>query len=236
MKYIIFNWKSYLNLTETLKLSNLVNKLPNTKKYKFIYSPNILFTSLIKSRFPKSNLSTQNIDIFGRGANTGSIDISLIKDLKIKFSLLGHSEVRSNLLETDQLVAAKLNQCMDHQITPIVCIGETLNIYKSKKTKNFLNNQISTIFSKKNKYQEVILAYEPIWSIGTGLTPQMSEINEICSFLMNILKKYSFKKINILYGGSVNLDNIKDILNLPSVDGVLVGSASIKASFIKFFK
>ena len=64
----------------------------------------------------------------------------------------------------------------------------------------------------------------------------MSEINEICSFLMNILKKYSFKKINILYGGSVNLDNIKDILNLPSVDGVLVGSASIKASFIKFFK
>jgi triosephosphate isomerase len=236
MKYIIFNWKSYLNLSETLKLTKLVNKLPNSNKFKFIYSPNGLFTSLIKSHFPKSNLATQNIDIFGMGANTGSIDISLLKDLKIKFTLLGHSEVRSNLLESDNLVGTKLKQCMDHQITPIVCIGETLSIYKSKKTKSFLNKQISTIFSDKNKYQEVILAYEPIWSIGTGLTPQMSEIEEICSYLTKILKKYSFKKINILYGGSVNLDNIKEILNLPSVDGVLVGSASTKSSFINFFK
>ena len=236
MKYIIFNWKSYLNLSETLNLTKLVNKLPNSNKFKFIYSPNGLFTSLIKSHFPKSNVATQNIDIFGVGANTGSIDISLLKDLKIKFSLLGHSEVRSNFLESDKLVGTKLKQCMDHQITPIVCIGETLSIYKSKKTKSFLNKQISTIFSNKNNYQEVILAYEPIWSIGTGLTPQMSEIDEICSYLTKILKKYSFKKINILYGGSVNLDNIKEILNLPSVDGVLVGSASTKSSFINFFK
>jgi len=85
-------------------------------------------------------------------------------------------------------------------------------------------------------YEDIILAYEPLWSIGTGLTPDLSEINDICKYLTNILEKYSFKKINILYGGSVNLSNVSDILNLQFVDGVLVGSASTNSSFINFFK
>ena len=92
------------------------------------------------------------------------------------------------------------------------------------------------IFKKSNNYQEVVLAYEPLWSIGTGLTPKLSDIDDILGFLSKILENYSFKKINILYGGSVNLSNIKDILSLQNLNGVLVGSASTKSSFIKHFK
>ena len=112
----------------------------------------------------------------------------------------------------------------------------SLNIYKSKKTKNYLRSQINTIFKRSQKYDQIILAYEPLWSIGTGLTPELSEIDDICKFLTKILEKYTFKKINILYGGSVNLSNISEILKLQFVNGVLVGSASTKSSFINYFK
>ena len=144
--------------------------------------------------------------------------------------------MRSNHGETDKIVHKKFELSIENKLIPIVCIGESLKVYKSKKTKNFLNSQIKTIFKKSHKYDEIILAYEPLWSIGTGLTPDLSEINDICKYLSNILEKYSFKKINILYGGSVNLSNVSDILKLQFIDGVLVGSASTKTPFINYFK
>ena len=144
--------------------------------------------------------------------------------------------MRSNHGETDKIVSNKLEASINNKLIPIVCIGESLNIYKSKKTKNYLRSQINTIFKRSQKYDQIILAYEPLWSIGTGLTPELSEIDDICKFLTKILEKYTFKKINILYGGSVNLSNISEILKLQFVNGVLVGSASTKSSFINYFK
>ena len=236
MKYIIFNWKSYLNLKETTSLSRIVSNLPSSKKYKLISSPNNFFNLAIKSRFPKNTLATQNIDSHGLGANTGSMNISHLIENKIKYSILGHSEVRSNFGDSDAIVKIKLELCLSHKIIPIVCVGETKDVYKSKKTKLFLKSQINKIFHKSTSYNEVIVAYEPLWSIGTGLTPKIDEIEEISAYLSQILKNYSFKKINILYGGSVNLTNISNILNLQNVNGVLVGSASTKSDFIKYFK
>ena len=236
MKYIIFNWKSYLNLKETISLSRIISSLPFSKKYKLISSPNNFFNLAIKSLFPKNTLAAQNIDFHGLGANTGSMNISHLIENKIKHSILGHSEVRSNFGDSDSIVKIKLELCLSHKIIPIVCVGETKDIYKSKKTKLFLKSQIDKIFDKSTSYNEVIVAYEPLWSIGTGLTPKIDEIEEISAYLAKILKNYSFKKINILYGGSVNLTNISDILNLRNVNGVLVGSASTKSVFIKYFK
>ena len=236
MKYIIFNWKSYLNLKETTSLSRIISKLPSSKKYKLISSPNNFFNLAIQSRFPKNTLAAQNIDFHGIGANTGSMNINHLIENKIKYSILGHSEVRTNFGDSDAIVKTKLDLCLSNKIIPIVCVGETKDIYKSKKTKIFLKSQINKIFDDSKYYNEIILAYEPLWSIGTGLTPKIDEIEEISAYLFNILKNYSFKKINILYGGSVNLTNISDILNLQNVNGVLVGSASTKSDFISFFK
>ena len=236
MKYIIFNWKSYLNLKETISLSRIISSLPFSKKYKLISSPNNFFNLAIKSLFPKNTLAAQNIDFHGLGANTGSMNINHLIENKIKHSILGHSEVRSNFGDSDAIVKIKLDLCLSHKIIPIVCVGESKDVYKSKKTKLFLKSQINKIFHKSTSYNEVIVAYEPLWSIGTGLTPKFDEIEEISAYLSQILKIYSFKKINILYGGSVNLNNISNILNLQNVNGVLVGSASTKSDFIKYFK
>ncbi|MDB3973395.1 triose-phosphate isomerase [Alphaproteobacteria bacterium] len=236
MKYIIFNWKSYLNLKETSSLSKLIASIPKSKKHKIISAPNNFFHLSIQAKYIKNALAAQNLDLHGLGASTGSLDISFLKDSKIKYCILGHSEVRANFKDTDNTVAQKLNLCISGNITPIVCIGESKSVYKSKNTKKFLKTQIDCIFDKKTSYKEIIVAYEPLWSIGTGLTPKMSEIDDICNYLHDICKKYSFKKIKILYGGSVNLDNVSDILNLQKVNGVLVGSASTKSDFIKYFK
>ena len=236
MKYIIFNWKSYLNLKDSMTLSTLISSIAKSKKFKLITSPNNFFNLLTQSKFPKNIFAAQNINIDGMGASTGSLDINHLKECKINFCILGHSEVRANLGDTDQVVGQKLDLCLKSNITPIVCIGESKSVYKSKTTKRFLKSQIESIFNEKTSYKEVIVAYEPLWSIGTGLTPKISEIDEICTFLHDYFKKYSFKKINILYGGSVNLDNVSDILSLQNVNGVLVGSASTKSDFIKYFK
>ena len=236
MKYIIFNWKSYLNLKETSSLSKLIASIPKSKKHKIISAPNNFFHLSIQAKYIKNALAAQNLDLHGLGASTGSLDISFLKDSKIKYCILGHSEVRANFKDTDNTVAQKLNLCISGNITPIVCIGESKSVYKSKNTKKFLKTQIDFIFDKKTSYKEIIVAYEPLWSIGTGLTPKMSEIDDISNYLHDICKKYSFKKIKILYGGSVNLDNVTDILNLQKVNGVLVGSASTKSDFIKYFK
>ena len=235
MKYIIFNWKSYLNLKQTYNLSQLIASFSKSRKYKIISAPNNFFALNINSKFPKNIISAQNIDTHGLGASTGSLDISCLLDGKIHFCILGHSEVRSNFDETDDIVKKKLEICIKNKIKPIICIGESEKIYKLKKTKSFIKNQIDSILSKKISYEELIIAYEPLWSIGTGLTPKIDEINEISSYLIKITKKYTFKNINILYGGSVNLTNVSDILNLQNVNGVLVGSASTKPEFIKFF-
>ena len=236
MKYIIFNWKSYLNLKESINLSKIISGFKKSKKFKIISAPNNFFHLSLSEKFKKNAFATQNFDLDGRGASTGSLDISHLIENKIKYTIIGHSEMRSNHGETDKTVNKKLELSIDNKIIPIVCIGESLNIYKSKKTKKFLRSQINSIFKRTMKYDKIILAYEPLWSIGTGLTPDLSEIDDICKFLNNILKKYTFKKINILYGGSVNLSNISEILKLRFVDGVLVGSASTKSLFIKFFE
>ena len=236
MKYIIFNWKSYLNLKESENLSNIISKIKKSKNYKIISATNNFFYLSLSKKFKANTFAAQNFDLDGRGASTGSLDISHLIENKIKYTIIGHSEMRSNHGENDKIVSKKLELSINNKLIQIVCIGESLKVYKSKKTKNFLNNQIKTIFKKSHMYEDIILAYEPLWSIGTGLTPDLSEINDICKFLSNILKKYSFKKINILYGGSVNLSNVSDILNLQFIDGVLVGSASTRSSFINFFK
>ena len=236
---IVSNWKMNMNLSGAKKLIYKLKKIKNIEKTtKNIICPQFLLIPMVSELIKNSNiiLGAQDCHHCESGSFTGDSSISLIKKYKCKFVIVGHSERRINHNEKNEIVKKKIILANKFNLSAIVCIGEPLKIYKSKKTKVFLKKQINKIFKKSNNYEEVVLAYEPLWSIGTGLTPKLSEIDDILGFLSKILENYSFKKINILYGGSVNLSNIKDILSLRNLNGVLVGSASTKSSFIKYFK
>ena len=160
-----------------------------------------------------------------KGAYTGNTSTVFLNELGIKYTIIGHSERRMYEGETDELVSKKALDCIKHSITPIICVGETLDIREADKYKGFIRK--SVIESTKGlDVKKIIVAYEPVWAIGTGKIPTINEIEEIGILIKDILSN----NVRVLYGGSVKLSNSKEILSIKSIDGVLVGGASLKGS------
>jgi triosephosphate isomerase len=164
------------------------------------------------------------------GSFTGNISPLMLREFAIDYALLGHSERRQFENETNEIVARKAIACIENDITPIICIGEPLAIRESGKHMEFLAKQVFD--STENvDISRVMVAYEPIWAIGTGKVPTADEIEETNGYIKKVLSKKSSlapDEITLLYGGSVKVSNSKEISSLESVDGVLVGGASLK--------
>ena len=179
-------------------------------------------------------IGAQNISSETDGSRTGEISAHIAKDSGASFVILGHSEVRENFNENALLINRKIKIAIKNYLTPVVCFGESKDIYKSGDTTDFICSQLDGCF-KDIQADNVVIAYEPIWSIGTGALPKINEISEIHSsikdYCMNHLK---FKPKSILYGGSVNNKNCSNLINDKYIDGFLVGGASLKGnSFAK---
>ena len=158
----------------------------------------------------------------------------MLKDLKINYCLVGHSERRHIINENEKLLSNKVSRLLENNINIIYCIGETLKEYKAKQTKSTLRRQINSLIKEnksylKNQSKKIILAYEPVWAIGTGLVPSMSELSNIFNFIRNTLNKAdkSYTSIKLLYGGSVTPDNASVLMKTNHMDGLLVGGASL---------
>lgn len=165
-------------------------------------------------------LGAQDCSIFeGQGAFTGEVSNFMLKDLGCGFVLAGHSERRHKMGETQSLVIAKVKAIQQEGLMPILCIGETKEEYDAGQTLAVLQNQLSNL-----PQGPMIIAYEPVWAIGTGLTASLELIEQRISEIKAMLSRTT----PVLYGGSVTLDNVKDILGISNVDGVLVGGASLK--------
>ena len=161
-----------------------------------------------------------------KSAYTGSISIKMIKRLGAKYVIVGHSEVRATG-ETDLLINKKIKALVDNKVKIIFCIGETLQQRKKKQTRKILLDQIFKGLKGIKKLNNVIFAYEPVWSIGTGITPQPNDLKKNIAFLRNnLLKKFRLKNPKILYGGSVNPKNVRNFKEINIIDGFLVGGAS----------
>ncbi|MDR2777183.1 MAG: triose-phosphate isomerase [Rickettsiales bacterium] len=165
-----------------------------------------------------------------KGSFTGNLSPLMLREFEVEYAIVGHSERRQFEGETDEVVAKKAIACIENSITPIICVGEPLNIRESGKHMEFLAKQIFD--STENvDIARTIVAYEPIWAIGTGKVPTLDEIEETNGYLKKVLSKKSslpLEEITLLYGGSVKASNSKEICNLDSVDGILVGGASLK--------
>jgi triosephosphate isomerase len=206
---IFLNWKQNGSFTSIL---NFINNLQETNHELVLFLP---FPYLNFANNGKIKIGAQNVSCFKSGAFTGEVGADMLKEVGAKFCLIGHSERRKYFNENNFHLKSKIKLLKLAGITPVLCVGEELSERKSGIFFEKLKSQME-IFETG-----VIIAYEPIWAIGTGLVPSNEEISEIADFF---LKNY---KISVLYGGSVSEENIKNITSIKGIDGVLVGNASL---------
>ncbi len=229
------NWKMNFSASETRKfLSSLLPKLRDAKCEVVVCPP---FTSLEAAReiLKGSNvkLGAQNIYFEEKGAFTGEISPEMLKDLEVSYVILGHSERRTYFCEKDEDINKKIFTCLKYGFTPILCVGETLEERESGNMENVLRGQLEKDFKNvsKEECEKVVIAYEPIWAIGTGKTATSQEADDTIGFIRSVLKDIYDEKVSenvvILYGGSVKPTTIKEQMSMKNIDGALVGGASL---------
>ena len=236
--YFVANWKMFGDLKTLNSLDKVIkfSKANKKNKFKLIYCPPNTLIRPLSKRLKKTKIEVgaqnchENDDY---GAFTGQVNSRMLKNVGAKYLILGHSENRQDG-EKDKLINLKIKSAIKTGLKIIFCIGETLKEKKSKKTNQVLARQIKKgLKSIKNK-SNIIIAYEPVWSIGTGLIPKPNDLIKSVSFIKS---KFGKKSPKILYGGSVNSGNINQLKNISTIDGFLVGGASQNAKkFIDIVK
>jgi len=237
------NWKMHKNRDEAFGfLFEINNQIPSPDIVETIICvPSLHLNSMVKRQGNNLRIGAQNAHYMNGGAYTGEISMTMLKNCGVSYAIIGHSERRLYFNETDSDVNLKIKAALANSITPIVCIGETLNQNERNKTKSVLKKQIdlALLDISIEELEKVIIAYEPIWAIGTGKTALSAVANSTIAFIRRkIASLYGSKvlanKVRILYGGSVNPDNIAELLATTDIDGVLVGGASLEsATFLK---
>ena len=224
--YFVANWKMYgsLNSLNSLdKVNKFLRKFKKNKSIKIIYCPP---TTLIHSMSKK--LKRSYIEIGAQnchenetyGAFTGSINPMMLKNVGAKYVILGHSENRQ-IGEDDKMINLKIKNALKSGLKVIFCIGENLKQKKKKLTKKILSKQIKLGLNRIKKTNRIIIAYEPVWSIGTGMIPKSDDLFDTIHFI-----KKKNQNLKVIYGGSVNTKNITDLKIINNVDGFLIGGAS----------
>jgi triosephosphate isomerase len=181
-------------------------------------------------------LGAQNVHFAESGAYTGEISAPMLKESKVNYCIIGHSERRRYFAETDESINKKIFSLLRYKIKPIVCVGETLEEREGGKTEEVLKTQVEGCFKglKSKDFDKIVIAYEPVWAIGTGKTATAEDANATIGYIRNLLKKMFGKavaeKTRIQYGGSMNASNAKQLMAMPEIDGGLIGGASLKAA------
>ena len=228
------NWKMNGLRKSSLMISNLIKYIKN-KKFKntnILICPPFTIANIFSSLSKKSNLiiGAQDCSDKESGAFTGDISPEMLKDIDLEMVILGHSERREYHNETSEIVKKKAINALKNKLKVIICVGESLSQKKNGKTLRIIGDQLKKSLPDKITSNNLIIAYEPIWAIGSGLIPKNEDIFKVHEFIAKkLVKKYGVKgkKIKILYGGSVNKKNAEDILSIDFVNGALVGGASL---------
>ena len=227
----IANWKMFGDLNSVKSIQSVINlsKKKNYKNAKIIYCPpyTLLNNFVIKTRKTNLDVGAQNCHYeINTGPFTGSISSTMIKKLGAKYVIIGHSENRSNG-ETNNLINKKIHSAILNNLNVIFCIGENLFEKKNKKTNKILKKQIDMGLKKIKKINKIIFAYEPVWSIGTGKVLTNKELTKQVIIIKKIIKnKFKNQKTKIIYGGSVNNQNINNLKQIKEINGFLIGGAS----------
>ena len=232
------NWKMNLNYSEAQQLMfQLLEYKKNNKTNCEIYiAPPSLYLAMAKNVYEDNQIGvfSQDVSEYESGAYTGEISVSMLNSIGVKGSLVSHSERRLYHGETDIHANVKIKNLLDRNLTPIYCNGENLEKRKGGDYLEVVANQTKTaLFTlSAEEIKKVVIAYEPVWAIGTGETATAEQAQEVHAFIRNLIaEKYGkdvADEISILYGGSVKPDNAKEIFSMPDVDGGLIGGAALK--------
>lgn len=239
-KFCVANWKMHKTRQEALDfLKDFIPLIQGIDDREIGIAPTFVCLESVGKALKNTNikLCAQNAFYEKKGAYTGEISPSMLKDLDVQYVIIGHSERRKYFHETDEIINRKIKACIDEGLKVIFCIGETIEERQSNKTFDVLRRQIEKGLETVNSSDALVLAYEPVWAIGTGVVASETQIEEAHAFIRSKLKEiYSEKAdtVRILYGGSVTPENIYAIMNIENVDGVLVGGASLDP--VKFSK
>lgn len=210
-----FNKEEFINYLEELSTINTKNKV--------ILCPTFLNIPLFNNE--SIDLGAQDVSCTNNGSYTGEISARDLKSFDVKYTIVGHSERRKNQKETNEEITLKVKELLSNDITPILCVGET----KEEKgyAKEVIRKQLENILNIENK-NRIIIAYEPVWSIGTGILPENNEIEEMTTYIKELLPNNY-----VLYGGSVSDENIDNLNSISSIDGYLIGGLSLKVDKLK---
>ena len=232
------NWKMNLNYEEAIHLATNLNAwvADNHPIAQVIIAPSSIYLQTLLEAVDEQyvKISSQDISAHEKGAYTGDISAEQLDSIGLDFAIIGHSERREYQGETDIVIAEKLKQAFKHQINPILCVGEKLEEREAEKHFEVVKTQImdALVAQKPEDLSRLIIAYEPVWAIGTGKTATPEQAQEIHAFIRKVLKdEFGVEVANdtsILYGGSVNAENANEIFAQPDIDGGLVGGASLK--------
>jgi triosephosphate isomerase len=236
-KIVAGNWKMNNGLQETELLINELAKETNHSGCEVMIAPSFvsLKTSIDYLKNKDIEVVSQNVHQKNNGAYTGEISAKMLSSIGIKTTIIGHSERREYFNETNEILKNKVDTSLENSINIIFCFGEELKDRKNNNHFRIISNQISeSLFHlSSSEWDNIILAYEPVWAIGTGETASSDQVQEMHSFIRNfIAQKYSTElaqKISILYGGSVKPNNAKEIFSMEDVDGGLIGGASLNS-------
>jgi triosephosphate isomerase len=232
------NWKMNKTVAESLALVNdLKRELGSVKEVDIVVCPPYTALESVSKSILDSNLKlgAQNISENNVGAFTGEIAAVMLKEFSTRFVILGHSERRQFQKESDALIAKKAAAVHAANLKPIVCVGETLSEREAGQMEKVLETQVqgSLVGLTKDQMVETVVAYEPVWAIGTGKTATTQQAQDAHAFIRGLLVKMfddaTAKKVRIQYGGSVKPNNAKELMSQPDVDGALVGGAALEA-------
>jgi triosephosphate isomerase len=231
------NWKMNKTVAEAIDLvKGCQRELANVKEVDIVVCPPFTALSEVSKAILTSNirLGAQNMSEHNFGAYTGEIAAGMLKEFSVRYVILGHSERRQYYYETDQIVAKKALAAHNAALKPIVCVGERLSEREANLTEKVLQTQVvgSLAGLSGEQAEETIIAYEPVWAIGTGKTATPGQAQEAHAFIRHLLAKMFdesvARRVRIQYGGSVKPGNTRELMSLPDVDGALVGGASLE--------
>lgn len=229
------NWKMNLLPSEVSAYAdNLIKYIPESCKAETIIAVPFVMLPQALSAFSGTPVivAAQNVSEYDVGAYTGEVSIHQLRDLGITHVIVGHSERRTLFGESDSSVNAKVTKLLENSMTPVLCVGESEDIRNSGHTEDFISAQLTSALSgvSASGIAQVIIAYEPIWAIGTGLTATAAQAEDVCAFIRTELRnKFGSiaDSVTVIYGGSMNSGNAEELLLCKNIDGGLIGGASL---------